>query len=73
MFTLTAITFEHEICLSVQRDVPSSWTNPQIQFFQLVSVWCFILSDRWISRKLFLIVGEVQMVPNNFFCFCLLL
>lgn len=33
MFTLTAIPFEQEICLSVQKDVPTSWMNPQIQFF----------------------------------------
>lgn len=73
MFTLTAITFEQEIRLSVQKDVPSSWMNPQIQFLQLVPVWCFIFSDHWISRKLFLIVGEVQMVPNHSFSFCSLL
>lgn len=53
---------EHEICLSAQKDVPCSWMNPQIQFLQLVPVWCFILSDHWISRKLFLIVLLLTLV-----------
>lgn len=69
-FTLTAITFEQEICLSVQKDVASSWMNPQIQSLQLVPVWCFILSDHWIFRKLFLIAGEAPMSQNNFFPVC---
>lgn len=47
---------------------PSSWMNPQIPVLQLVPVW---YSDHWISRKLFLVVGEGQMVPNHSFSFLL--
>lgn len=36
--------------------------NPQIQFLQLVPVWCFIPSDHWISRKLSFIVLLLTLV-----------